>query len=49
MSLLPFIGGFIAEQTSFIAAFIVTALLAVVVAGTIGRCSCRLRREAAGN
>lgn len=48
MSLLPFIAGVIAEQTSFITAFIVTAFLAVMVALTIGRCSCRLRRGAGG-
>jgi MFS family permease len=48
MTLLPFIAGVIAEQTTFFFAFAFSAVLAVVVAGTIGRCSCRLRREAPG-
>jgi MFS family permease len=48
MSLLPFIAGVIAEQTTFFFAFTFSAILAVVVALTIGRCSCRLRREAPG-
>jgi MFS family permease len=49
MTLLPFIAGVIAEQTTFFFAFAFSAVLAVVVAGTIGRCSCRLRREAPGS
>jgi MFS family permease len=48
MTLLPFIAGVIAEQTTFFFAFAFSAVLAVVVAGTIGRCSCRLRREGPG-
>ena len=49
MTLLPFVAGVVAEQTTFFFAFALSALLAIVVALTIGRCSCRLRREAPGN
>jgi MFS family permease len=49
MTLLPFLAGVVAEQASFFFAFALTAVLAVVVALTIGRCSCRLRREASGS
>ncbi|MDD1712033.1 MAG: MFS transporter [Methanoregulaceae archaeon] len=49
MTLLPFIAGVVAEQTTFFFAFAFSAVLAVLVALTIGRCSCRLRREAPGS
>ncbi len=41
MALLPFIAGAVADMTSFPVAFLVMALLAIVVAAGIGRCRCR--------
>jgi MFS family permease len=40
MSVMPFLAGIVAEATTFTAAFGLTALAAVVVAFTIGRCAC---------
>lgn len=41
MSLLPFFAGVIAEITTFFIAFFITALAALTVTFTIGRCACR--------
>jgi hypothetical protein len=41
MSVLPFLAGIVAEATTFFAAFCLTALAALSVALTIGRCNCR--------
>lgn len=40
MTLLPFVAGYVAENVTFLAAFILTALFALGVAATIGRCGC---------
>ncbi|MEN6395855.1 MAG: MFS transporter [Methanoregula sp.] len=40
MALLPFIAGVIADTGGFLAAFVVTAIMGVTVAVTIGRCGC---------
>ncbi len=45
MTVLPVIMGIVAELTTFLLAFILTAFFAVTVALTIGRCSCRLRKS----
>jgi MFS family permease len=45
MSLLPFITGFLAEETTFFIAFFVTACLSLTVALTIGKCACRIRTD----
>jgi MFS family permease len=42
MTLLPFAAGVVAEVESFSAAFAVTAVLAALMAVTIGRCRCHL-------
>jgi MFS family permease len=42
MTILPAIAGLTAERVSFAAAFLAVAALNLVVAGTIGRCECRL-------
>lgn len=43
MTLIPFVAGVIAEYAGFPAAFAATGLCALLVAATIGRCSCRIR------
>ena len=40
MSVMPFVAGVVAEATTFPVAFGLTALAAVVVAFTVGRCAC---------
>lgn len=47
MSLIPFLGGVLVELSgrNFLAAFAATSLFCILVAGTIGRCSCRLPLE----
>ncbi|MDN7023312.1 MFS transporter [Methanoculleus sp. FWC-SCC1] len=42
-TLLPFLGGLVAETTSFLASFIVLAIIVASTALTIGRCRCRYR------
>jgi len=42
MTLLPFVAGVVAEAEGFSAAFAITAILAAVMAVTIGRCRCPL-------
>jgi len=42
MTAVPFIAGFVAETGGFPAAYTLTALLALLVAATVGRCACRL-------
>jgi MFS family permease len=42
MTMLPALAGALAEHISFSAAFLAVAALNLVVAGTIGRCECRL-------
>jgi MFS family permease len=42
MALLPFLAGVVADTAGFFTAFCVTALCAVLVALTIGRCTCRM-------
>lgn len=42
MTMLPAFAGVMAEYLSFTAAFLAVAALNLVVAGTIGRCACRL-------
>ncbi len=40
MTILPFVAGYVAENVTFMAAFILTSLFALGVAATIGRCGC---------
>ena len=40
MTILPFVAGYVAENVTFMAAFILTSLFALGVAVTIGRCGC---------
>jgi MFS family permease len=48
MGILPVIAGVIADYTDFFSAFVVTALLALTVFFTIGRCNCPPRAPAKG-
>jgi len=45
MTLLPIIAAFIAEFYGFFSAFCATALIAVTVSLTIGRCECRQQKR----
>jgi predicted MFS family arabinose efflux permease len=48
MSLLPFIAGWVAENSSYFMAFLLTGIAVLTVPFTIGRCTCKKRTGAPG-